>query len=83
MTLRDKLLIYVCRKSNEIEAEEKELKNFLFYSALDNLDHYEILLHRIRLQSWNEFVKDLTNILLYCENNAKIDTDTKRGNKNV
>ncbi len=47
MTLKDKLMVYVYRKGNQIEQEERDLKTSLRLSALDNLDHYEIMLHRI------------------------------------
>lgn len=67
MTLKDKLMIYVYRKGNQIEQEEKDLKTSLRLSALDNLDHYEILLHRIKLQAWNEFINDLYNIVINCK----------------
>ena len=56
MTLKDKLMIYVYRKGNQIEQEEKDLKTSLRLSALDNLDHYEILL--LRIQAWNEFINE-------------------------
>ena len=67
MTLKDKLMIYVYRKGNQIEQEEKDLKTSLRMSALDNLDHYEILLHRIRIQAWNEFINDLYQIVINCK----------------
>lgn len=67
MNLRDKLMIYIYRKGTEIENEEKDLKTSLRLSALDNLDHYEILLHRIRIQAFNEFLTDLYNILINCK----------------
>lgn len=67
MTLKDKLMVYVYRKGNHIEQEESDLKTSLRLSALDNLDHYEILLHRIRLETWNEFIKDLYNIVINCK----------------
>ena len=67
MTLKDKLMVYVYRKGNQIEQEEKDLKTSLRLSALDNLDHYEILLHRIKLQAWNEFINDLYNIVINCK----------------
>lgn len=67
MTIKDKMLVYIYRKTCEIEQEEKELKMSLRLSALDNLDHYEILLHRIRLQSWNEFIDDLYKIVINCK----------------
>lgn len=67
MTFKDKLFVYIYNKSTEIEHEEKDLKNSLRLSALDNLDHYEILLHRVRLQAWNEFIDDLYRILTSCK----------------
>lgn len=67
MTIKDKMLVYIYRKTCEIEQEEKDLKMTLRLSALDNLDHYEILLHRIRLQSWNEFIDDLYKIVINCK----------------
>ena len=67
MTLKDKLMVYVYRKGNQIEQEEKDLKTSLRLSALDNLDHYEILLHRIRIQAWNEFINDLYRIVINCK----------------
>lgn len=67
MTLKDKLMIYVYNKGNQLEEEEKDLKTNLRLSVLDNLDHYEILLQRIRIQAWNEFIKDLYNIVINCK----------------
>lgn len=67
MTLKDKLMIFVYNKGNQLEEEEKDLKTSLRLSVLDNLDHYEILLQRIRIQAWNEFIKDLYNIVINCK----------------
>lgn len=67
MTLRDKMVVYIYNKGNELEQEEKDLKTSLRMSALDNLDHYEILLHRIRIQAWNEFINDLYRIVINCK----------------
>lgn len=67
MGIKDKLIIYVYNKGNELEQEEKDLKTSLRVSALDNLDHYEILLYRIRIQVWNEFINDLYRIVINCK----------------
>lgn len=67
MNLRDKLMIYIYTKGTKIEQEEDDLKTCLRLSALDNLDHYEILLHRIRIQAFNEFLTDLYSILINCK----------------
>ncbi len=63
MKLKDKLILYIYHKGTEIEQEERDLKTSLRLSALDNLDHYEILLHRIRLQAFTEFVADLYTLV--------------------
>lgn len=67
MGIKDKLIIYVYNKGNELEQEEKDLKTSLRMSTLDNLDHYEILLHRIRIQAWNEFINYLYRIVINCK----------------
>lgn len=67
MGIKDKLMIYIYRKKCQLEDEDKTLKRSLQLSALDNLDHYEILLQRIRIQAWNEFVEDLYRIVLNCD----------------
>ncbi len=67
MGIKDKLMIYIYRKKCQLEEEDKTLKRSLQLSALDNPDHYEILLQRIRIQAWNEFVEDLYRIVLNCD----------------
>lgn len=67
MGIKDKLMIYIYRKKCQLEDEDKTLKRSLQLSALDNLDHYEILLQRVRAQAWNEFVEDLYRIVLNCD----------------
>lgn len=67
MVIRRRIMDNLYRKGNQIEQEEKDLNTSLRLSALDNLDHYEILLHRIRIQAWNEFIKDLYQIVINCK----------------
>lgn len=52
-------------KQNKLENESKELREMLRLHALDDLDIYEIMRHRARLQAWNEFVDELYRIVLY------------------
>lgn len=64
MKIKDKIFIYLLRKSNEIEAEHEELRNRLRLYSMDDLDHFEAVRDKIRLQVWNEFVTDLSNLLI-------------------
>lgn len=64
MKIKDKLFIYIIRKSNQIENEHDDLQNRLRLHAMDDLDHFEAVRDKIRLQAWNEFVTDLSNLLL-------------------
>lgn len=52
-------------KQNKLENESKELREMLRLHAMDDLDIYEIMRHRARLQAWNEFVDELYRIVLY------------------
>ncbi len=52
-------------KQNKLENETKELREMLRLHAMDDLDIYEIMRHRARLQAWNEFVDELYRIVLY------------------
>lgn len=65
MTIKDKLIVYIYNKQNKLENESKELREMLRLHALDDLDIYEIMRHRARLQAWNEFVDELYRIVLY------------------
>lgn len=62
MTIKDKLIVYIYNKQNKLENESTELREML---RLDDLDIYEIMRHRTRLQAWNEFVDELYRIVLY------------------
>lgn len=52
-------------KQNKLENESKELREMLRLHAMDDLDIYEIMRHRARLQAWNEFIDELYRIVLY------------------
>ena len=52
-------------KQNKLENESKELREMLRLHAMDDLDIYEIMRHRARLQAWNEFVDELYRIVHY------------------
>ncbi|MBR4072895.1 MAG: hypothetical protein IKK24_03025 [Clostridia bacterium] len=65
MTLKDRLIIYTYNKSNRIEAESEHLKHSIRYRAMDSLDMYELMLDKIRISAWNEFLDELYSIVIY------------------
>ena len=52
MTIKDHLLLYIIRKSNELELENKQIQQQIRLHPMDNLDHYEVLLHRIKIDKF-------------------------------
>lgn len=63
MLLRDRLLVYLVRKMNQIEADRKELRLTLRSRPMDSLDIYENLRMEIYLEAWDEFTNDLYRII--------------------
>ena len=57
MTIKDKLIVYIYNKQNKLENEGTELREMLRLHAMDDLDIYEIMRHRARLQAWSELDK--------------------------
>ena len=64
MTIKDNIMLYVIRKSNEIETEGRQIQEQVRRQPMDNLDHYEVLLHKINLDAWQEFMQDLYRMIL-------------------
>lgn len=73
MTLKDKLILYVHNKGTQLENEKNDLKYQRHYMSMDSLDIFENMRADIRIEAFNEFVKDLFRIIMYC--------DTKPQNK--
>lgn len=63
MKLRDRLLIYLVRKIDQIENDRKELRLNLRSRPMDSLDVYENLRMEIYLEAWDEFTNDLYCII--------------------
>lgn len=63
MKLRDRLLIYLVRKIDQIENDRKELRLNLRSRPMDSLDVYENLRMEIYLEAWDEFTNDLYRII--------------------
>lgn len=67
MSLKDKLMIYIYRKSNELDDERNQLRYQLRYHPVDSLDLYEIMRDDVRISAWKEFVDELFNIIINCK----------------
>ena len=65
MSLKDKLIVYIYNKTNQLEQERSELKYSLRHRPTDELDLYEILVDRIRVEVWDEYIRDLYNIVFH------------------
>ena len=67
MTLKDKLLIYINRKNNEIELENEIIYSMKFHK-MDSLDHYEVMRRIVYNHAWQTFINDLYKIILGTHN---------------
>ena len=67
MDIKDKIIVYIYNKSNQLENEMADLQRQLHYQPLDNFDIFENMQSRIRIEAFNEFVSELFKILMYCD----------------
>lgn len=67
MNIKDKIMIYIYRKMTELEQDKENLRYQVRTQPMDSLDMYEIMRSDIRLQTWDEFMKELFNIVLNCK----------------
>lgn len=63
MTLRDKLIVYVYNKMNSLENDKVYLREQRRYHTMDSLDLYENMRAEIRVDAWDEFMRDLFRII--------------------
>ena len=62
MTLKDKLIIYLYHKGNEIERESELLYDMRFHK-MDSLDLYELMRRKVYVSVWQSFLNDLYKIV--------------------
>lgn len=67
MTFKDKIIIYLYNKGNELEVEKESVKNQRRYEVMDSLDLYENMRADIRIEALNEIIRDLIRILVFCD----------------
>lgn len=69
MTLKDKLIVYCYHKGNELELDKETLRCQRRFETMDSLDIYENMRADIRVDAFNEFIRDLFKIILNCDTN--------------
>ncbi len=67
MTIKDKIMIYIYHKLNDLESEKNEINRSLRFQPMDSLDMYELMRSEIRISAWNEFVNDIYKIIINCK----------------
>lgn len=67
MTLRDKLMIYIYRKSCIYEQQKKDLDYMRRYAPMDSLDMYEAMRQDIEIECFSHMLDELMQIVLNCK----------------
>lgn len=63
MTLKDKLIVYCYNKLNSLEYEQTVLREQRRYHTMDSLDMYENMRAQIRIDTFNEFIKEILSLM--------------------
>lgn len=69
MNLKDRLLVFIYHKMNELEADRKTVHQKIRYQPMDSLDMYETMRADIRLEAWEEYIDQLFKVVMYTGKN--------------
>lgn len=64
MTIKDKLMIWLYRKSCYYEEQKKDLDYNRRFRPMDSLDMYETMRHDIEIECYNNLIDELLQIIL-------------------
>lgn len=67
MTIKDKIIIWIYNKNNQIENDTEMLNAQVRYRPMDSLDHYEVMRKKIEISVWKNFLDELFNIIVRCK----------------
>lgn len=73
MNFKDKVLLYLYRKSDIIDNEYDEHIHFTRYHKADEVDHLESIIRKVRRDTFRELEKDIYALLTLSEKNELID----------
>ena len=60
-------MIYIYRKTNELEEDRNQLRSQIRYHPVDSLDLYEIMRDDVRISAWKEFIDELFAVIINCK----------------
>ena len=63
MTFRDKLFLYFNNRGTAIENDYAELVSQMRYRAKDEVDYLELIIAKVRKDTFNEILGDIFSIL--------------------
>lgn len=64
LNLKDKLIVYIYNKNNEIEKENEIMYTQVRFHKMDSLDHYEMMRRIVYNHAWQCFLDDLYKIII-------------------
>ena len=67
MTIKDKLMIYIYRKSCMYEQQKKDLLYRRQHHPMDSLDMYEIMRQDIEIECFEQLLQELHQVVLNCK----------------
>lgn len=67
MTIKDKLMIYIYRKSCLYEEQKKDLLYRRQHYPIDSLDMYEIMRQDIEIECYENLLVELYQLVLNCK----------------
>lgn len=67
MTVKDKMMVYIYKKSCQLESEEENIRLQTRLLPLDSLEHFELMNAKMRISAWKEFINDIYKIVLNCK----------------
>lgn len=67
MTIKDKLMIYIYRKSCVYEQQKKDLLYRRQHYPMDSLDMYEIMRQDIEIECFENLLQELYQVVLNCK----------------
>lgn len=69
MTFKDKLIVYFYNKGNRIENDFKERQQYIRYHHVDEVDYLDIIIEKVRQDTFNEIFKDVMLLIKGTEKN--------------
>lgn len=63
MTFKDKLFLYLQNKSNSMDDEYNDYLHYLRFHNVDEVDHLEAVIRKVRRDTFSEIRKDIFALL--------------------